>query len=73
MKWYVYGESLRIKLEIKGAWKPSLVHPKDAFIMEKFIDKGYNKSVLEILNDIRVYMKVIVVSDLSINGNKMDQ
>ena len=56
--------ALKIKLDIKGAWKPSLVHPMDAFIMKKFIDKGYNKSVLEILNDIRVYMQVIVVSDL---------
>ena len=65
--------ALKIKLDIKGAWKLSLVHPKDTSIMEEFIGKRYNKSVLEILNDIRVYMKVIVVSDLSMNGNKMDQ
>ena len=65
--------ALKIKLDIKGAWKPSLAHPMDAFIMENFIDKGYNKSVLEVLNDIRVYMQVSVVSDMSKNGNKMEK
>ena len=65
--------ALKIKLNIKGVWKPSLAHPMDAFIMEKFIDMGYNKSVLEVLNDIRVYMQVSVVSDMSKNGNKMEK
>ena len=41
--------------------------------MEKFIDMGYNKSVLEVLNDIRVYMQVSVLSDMSKNGNKMEK
>ena len=39
--------------------------------MEAFIDKGYTRTVLEVLNDIEVYMKVVVLSDISRNGKKM--
>ena len=57
--------ALNIKLDIQGAWKPSLAHDNDVFIMESFIDKGYSKAVLETLNNVRIYMKVIVLSDMS--------
>ena len=63
--------ALNIKMDIKGAWKPSLTHPMDSFLMEKFVDKGCNKAVLEVLNDSRVYMKVIVLSNISKSGNKI--
>ena len=33
--------------------------------MEAFIDKGYPDKVLTVLNDIRVYMKVVLLSDMS--------
>ena len=33
--------------------------------MEKFIGRGYNKAVLEVINGIRVLMKVITLSDIS--------
>ena len=39
--------------------------------MEALIDKGYNTSVLEVLNDVRVYMKVTVLSDISQDGRHM--
>ena len=57
--------ALHITLDIQGAWKPSLINDNDAFIMELFIDKGYPAAVLEVLNNIRIYMKVIVPSNLS--------
>ena len=42
--------------------------------MESFIDKGYTLSTLTVLNDVRIYMKVIVLSDmLTERGNKMAQ
>ena len=40
--------------------------------MEAFIDKGYNNAVLEVLNDIRVYMIVVVLSDKKNSSNKME-
>ena len=43
----------------------------DKFIMRKFIDQGYNKSVLEVLNDIWIHMKDIFLSDVRKSGNKM--
>ena len=57
--------SLNIKLDIKGAWKPTLNQPMDVFLMEALIDKGYDTFGLEVLNDVRVYMQVIVLSDIS--------
>ena len=39
--------------------------------MEKFIDRGYNKAVLEVINDIRVFMKVTTLSNISKGGKKM--
>ena len=42
--------------------------------MEAFIDKGYPTSLLEVLNNGRVYMKVILLSDISkMDGIKMTQ
>ena len=32
--------SLNIKLDIRGAWKPTLTQPMEFFLMEAFIDKG---------------------------------
>ena len=57
--------ALNIKMDIRGAWKPILTQPQDVFIMEAFIDKGYTSSVLEVLNDIRVYMRVMALSEIS--------
>ena len=62
--------SLQITLDIQGAWKPALRDLKDMFIMEAFIDKGYSSTVLTVLNDIHVYMRVLVLSDISINNGK---
>ena len=62
---------LDITLDIQGAWKPSFKNPRDEFLMERFIDRRYNKAVLEVLNDIRVYMKVITLRDISKGGQKM--
>lgn len=63
---------LNIKMDIQGAWKPSLANQSDVFIIEAFIDEGYPTTVLEVLNNIRVYMKVAVLSDTSKhNGIKL--
>ena len=62
---------LNIKVDIRGAWKPTLAHPLDLVLMEDFIDRGYNTAVLDVLNDIRVYMRVTVQSEISNNGYKM--
>ena len=56
--------ALHITFDIRGAWKPTLKNSQDMFLMEAFIDKGYNSAVLAVLNDIRVYMKVVVLSDI---------
>ena len=63
--------SLHIKLDISRAWKPTLIHPMDVFLMEAFIDKGYNITVLEVLNDVRVHMQVLVLSYISKNSRHM--
>ena len=43
-------------------------------ITELFIDTGYSASVTEVLNNIQVYMKVILLRDMSTEcGTKMDQ
>ena len=66
--------ALNIQLDIQGAWRPSIRYPQDVFIMEKFVDKGYPVDVLIVLNDVRVYMKVIVLSGITSNqGRKMAQ
>ena len=42
--------------------------------MESFIDQGYSLPTLTVLNDVRIYMKVIVISDmLTERGTKMAQ
>ena len=33
--------------------------------MEQFIDKEYSSKTLEVLNNIRIYMKVVVLSDMN--------
>ena len=63
--------ALKITLDISEAWKPSLASPMDVFLMEHCIGMGYNKSVLEVINDDRVYMRVIVLSNIIKRGNKM--
>ena len=66
--------SLGITVEIQGAWRPTKRHPQDAFLMESFIDKGYTLPTLVVLNNVRVYMKVLVLSDMmKQRGNKMAQ
>ena len=65
--------ALNIKIDIRGAWKPILTRPQDVFLMEAFIDKGYSSSVLEVLNDIRVYMRVTALSEISRGGTKMEK
>ena len=64
--------ALHIKLDIQGAWRPTLRTHNDQFIMEAFVDKGYTRSVLTVLNNVRVYMKVVVLNNITIqDGTKM--
>ena len=64
--------ALRIKLDIQGAWRPTLRTHNDHFIMEAFVNKGYTSSVLTVLNNVRVYMKVVVLNNVTIqDGTKM--
>ena len=51
-------------MDIQSAWIPSLVSKSDQFILKAFIEKGYPTYVLKVLNNIRVYMKVVVLSDM---------
>ena len=40
--------------------------------MEKFVDKDYSSVALDVLNSMRVYLKLAVISDMSkYNGIKM--
>ena len=39
-------------------------------MIEAFVDKVYSSVVLEVLNNIRVYMKVVVLSDIKKSGGK---
>lgn len=55
---------LNIKVDIQGAWGLAKQHPHDVFIMEKIIDKGYPVDILRVFNDARVYMNVVVFSDI---------
>jgi len=65
---------LNIQVDVQGAWKPTKRHKNDVFIMEGFIAKGYPTPILAVLNDIRVYMKIVVLSDiLTCQGRKMSQ
>ena len=41
-----------------------MISPTDTFIMEEFIDKIYPTATLEALNNIRIYMRVLVLSDM---------
>ena len=61
-------------MEVQGAWKPTKRHKNDVFIIEGFIDNGYPTPIFAVLNDIRVYMKMVVLSDiLTYQGNKMSK
>ena len=59
---------LNIKLDIQGAWNPTIRPGKDLFIMEQFIDKGYSEKGLKVLNNIRNFMKASVLSDINKEG-----
>ena len=40
--------------------------------MEAFIDKGYPAAVLAVLNNVRIHMQVVVLSDMSnLNGTRI--
>ena len=42
--------------------------------MEAFIDKGYPAAVLEVLNNVRIYMKIIVLSDMiKLSGERISK
>lgn len=53
-----------IQLDIHGGWRPIKCHPWVVFIKESFINKGYPVDVLALLNDVRVYMKVVFLSGM---------
>ena len=57
--------ALQITLDMQGVWKPLLVNQNDVFIMEAFIDKGYPATILAVLNNVRIFMQVVVLSDRS--------
>ena len=41
--------------------------------MEQFIDKYYSSKILEVINNIRIYVKVEVINSMSkYNGTKME-
>lgn len=51
-------------IDIRGAWRLTKRNSHDIFIMGNFIDKGYPMDVLAVLNDVRVYTKAVVLSDM---------
>ena len=42
----------------------------DKFIMESFISKGYTGKILKVLNNVRIYMKVVVLSNITKDDGK---
>ena len=50
------------------AWRATLGIQNDKFITEPFINKGYHSSVLAVLNNVRIYMKVVVLSNITVKS-----
>ena len=51
-----------IKLDIQGAWKPTTAQDQNLFLIQAFIDKGYAASILQMLNNVMIYMIVVLLS-----------
>ena len=69
--WGKFSE-FNITLDIQGYWRPIKRTTWYVFLRDTFIDKGYHLKNIEVLNNVRIYMKVIVLNDITKNeGTKM--
>ena len=53
-----------VKLMIKGAWKEKITLMHDIFIMEKICQDNRPTYILERLNDVMLFLKVLRLSDI---------
>jgi hypothetical protein len=54
-----------LSLKTEASWVPSSTRETDSFIMEKFVSITKIPSVLRILNQCRISLKVITISDIN--------
>ena len=54
-----------IKLHVHGAWNNHLKHTNDRFLMDGIVAVIKNPSHLKCINDVRLFLKVALLSDLS--------
>jgi hypothetical protein len=68
MNWILHLRTFFIEingiLEIQDLWLPKLQRQNDIFIMEAFIQAKVSKAELTILNNWRLYYKVLLYSEL---------
>ena len=56
-------------MDIQGNWKSAIRTRHAVFMMENFIDKRYPETTLTGLNNIRIFMQVVVLSDMTKDGS----
>ena len=57
---------------IENQWQPSLQRKKDVFLMEAYAKFTNNINTLKILNNCRIHLKIITLSDItSADGTKL--
>ena len=64
-------QKMKAKMSIENIWHPMKQRKNDVSIMEKISDcKGIAKTNMEVTNMCRVYLRVIMISDIAnVQGN----
>ena len=74
---YSYGETSRIqflweqchahgvKIHIKNQWREKITRRHDVFIMDEMVKRVTNPTTLRRMNDIRLYLRVSKLSDIT--------
>jgi hypothetical protein len=60
-----FTASTGLTFKIKANWLPKLTREKDSFLTEQFVSITKTPSVLKTLNQCRLYLQVITVSDIT--------
>jgi hypothetical protein len=61
---WCFISKIKLKITVKRQWKPSLPRENDVFLMDSFITHGYKKVELQLLNQCRLYLQALTLSDI---------
>ncbi len=59
-----FTDKIQLQLTIKREWIPTLPRERDIFLMDYFVRQQYKSSDLKLLNQCRLYLQVLSLTDI---------